>query len=147
MIRVAVIENESELQRYGHANVVDKLRKAVSSKLNNELMRDSSSLEIGSEFIFNSFTSANIGQLFNNVENGLMSFDGLFISTNAFSDLEILSIVRKNKELICSFIDAGKGVFIGYQKKLNIETRYYEPANKEQLEKNIKRNTIDFLPE
>ncbi len=146
MIRVAVIENESELQRYGHANVVNKLRKAVSSNINNEL-KFSSNFEAESEFIFNSFTSVNIGQLFGNVENGLMSFDGLFISTNAFSDLEILSLFRKNKELISNFIAAGKGIFVGYQKKLNIETHCFEPANKEELEKNIKRNTIDFLPE
>ena len=89
MIRVAVIENESELQRYGHANVVEKLRGAF--------------LDDKGEYIFCSFTSANISRLFSDIEDGLMSYDGLFISTNAFSDLEVLSIVRKAKTLICDF--------------------------------------------
>lgn len=132
MIRVAVIENESELQRYGHANVVEKLRGAF--------------LDDKGEYIFCSFTSANISRLFSDIEDGLMSYDGLFISTNAFSDLEVLSIVRKAKTLICDFIAAGRGIFIGYQKKLNVETKYYYPEQAEELKKIIQKNTIDFLP-
>lgn len=133
MIRVAVIENESELQRYGYANVVEKLRDALKESKDN--------------YLFYSFTSANIHRLFSDTEDGLMSFDGLFISTNSFSDLDVLNVIRKEKKQILAFVESGKGIYVGYQKKLNIETKYYYPGQEENLKKAIEKNTIDFLPD
>lgn len=133
MIRVAVIENESELQRYGYADTVGKLNRIFEN--------------IGDEFVFHSYTSANISRLFNRVEDGLMSYDGLFVASNVFNDFDNLSIFRNYSKLICDFISAGKGIYIGYQKKLNIESKYYTPALSNQRENTIKKYLIDFLPE
>lgn len=133
MIRVAVIENESELQRYGYADTVGKLNRIFA--------------EVDDEFIFHSYTSANISRLFNRVEDGLMSYDGLFVASNVFNDLGNLSVFRSYSRLICDFISAGKGIYIGYQKKLNIESKYYTQALSNQREETVKKYLIDFLPE
>ena len=98
--RVAVIENESESLRYGYANVFQRLQQL--KRLRN--------------YVFERFDSHNLGLLFDG--DLLLTFDSLFISTNATSDSTTLAVLRKQHDKIETFITAGKGVFVSNQKKL-----------------------------
>ncbi|MFW1467719.1 hypothetical protein ACEWA2_05720 [Vibrio parahaemolyticus] len=105
MYKVAVIENESELTRSGYANVSKKLRDLVSS----------------SKYSIESFTSVNIDELFSkNDSKNIFSFDSLFISTNATSDISVLNCLRDNKLKLERFVELGKGIFVSSQKKISI---------------------------
>jgi hypothetical protein len=106
--RVAVIENESESLRYGYANVFQRLQQL--KRLRN--------------YVFERFDSRNVGLLFDG--DLLLSFDSLFISTNATSDSATLAVLRSNQDKIESFITAGKGVFISNQKKLAASQSVHE---------------------
>ena len=97
MYRIAVIENETELQRYGHANVVRNLTQAIASRPD------------AKHYSFQSFTSATIESLFQNGTNYILAFDGLFLSTNACSDKVVLNCLRKNKDKFVEFIGSGHG--------------------------------------
>ncbi len=107
MYRIAVIENETELQRYGHANVLRNLTKAIN-KYSTE----------SKYYKFYSYTSANINQLLS-MDGSLTAFDAIFISTNACSDEVVYKYLINNSDLIINFIENGCGIYIGYQKKLN----------------------------
>lgn len=105
--RVAVIENESESIHYGYANITPKLK----------------SLHL-SNYEFERFDSQNINTLFRDVDGEkkyLLTFDGLFICTNATSDSDTLNTLRINKEIIEKFISLGKGIYLSYQKKLELK--------------------------
>ncbi len=105
MYRIAVIQNEVEMQHSGYADSVPKYRKQDFD------LR---------EHVFNRFSSVNIGELFIEGENYLLDYDCLIIGTNATSDGDVYSILcdEKNKELLEKYISLGKGVLICSQKKL-----------------------------
>lgn len=105
MYRIAVIQNEVEMQHSGYVDSVPKYRKQDFD------LR---------EHVFNRFSSVNIGELFIEGENYLLDYDCLIIGTNATSDGDVYSILcdEKNKELFEKYISLGKGVLICSQKKL-----------------------------
>ena len=135
MYRIAVIENETELQRYGHSNVARNLTQAVSSQPDAKY------------YNFQSFTSANIRQLFQPSNNCIIEFDALFLSTNACSDSVVLGYLRDHKDRLIEFIENGNGIYIGYQKKLSKENRSKSPDDFHKAAKFATANTLfDFLP-
>lgn len=117
MFNIAVILNETELQRYGHANLIPRLSKLLPS----------------SDYSFHPFTCLNIAELFREGENFILGFDALFVSMNACSDRKVYEILLNQREIITTFVKCGKGVFMGYQKKISM--------------KNYDIEGIGFLPE
>lgn len=103
MYRVAVIQNESEMQRTGYANVIAKLRSIQQFSVN---------------YIFDLYTVVNLSNLFENGINHLSKYDSLIITTNATSDKIVYNKLKKEKSTIKEFIDSEKGIFISSQKKL-----------------------------
>jgi len=119
MYRVAVIQNESEMQRTGYANVITKLQKDI--KVN---------------YSFELYTVVNISDLFEKGQNHLSQYDSLIITTNATSDKPVYDKLVKNKKEIETFIEKGKGIFIASQKKL---------GKNNSIEKHTEGT--DFLPD
>lgn len=103
MYRVAVIQNESEMLRSGYTNVIPKLK----------------DIKRLSQYSFEMFNVVNILKLFQDGDNHLKNFDSLILTTNATSET-VLSVLRKNKDIIAEFIVSGKGIFVASQKKLSI---------------------------
>ncbi|PVE14826.1 hypothetical protein [Arthrobacter sp. Bz4] len=119
MFRVAVVQNQSESQRSGYAN--------VSRNLSENMPRD--------RFEFCLFDASNLYRLFTiNGDDALDTFDGLFISTNVTSDRLALAILNSGAPLIAEFLSRGRGIFVSYQKKMS-----YTPGD-DPIE-------ISFLPE
>lgn len=108
MYRIAVIQNEVEMQHSGYVDSVPKYRKQDFD------LKD---------HVFNRFSSVNIGDLFIEGENYLLDYDCLIIGTNATSDGDVYSILcdQKNKELLSKYIELGKGLLICSQKKLKAD--------------------------
>ena len=102
MYRVAVIQNESETLRSSYADVTRNL---------SELTRLES-------YEFVSFDSQNISELFAPGDNSLLTFDSLFISTNATSEADTAQALEDNGQALTDFMRAGRGLFLSYQKKL-----------------------------
>lgn len=137
MYNIAVIENETELQRYGHANVIRNLTQALKSV----------SKEAKYYKLF-SFTSANINDLFfSGVE--LFLYDSIFISTNACSDATVYAALQNNADSIIKFIESGRGIYVGYQKKLNERLDGITSVDAFETLVNDTRNNgpFSFLPE
>lgn len=137
MYRIAVIENETELQRYGHANVARNLKQAISTHPD------------AKHYSFQSFTSANIELLFQQSSNSILEFDGLFLSTNACSDKVVLDCFRRNKDKMIEFIESDRGIYIGYQKKLSLGSKDKDKNIIYQVEEVLKtqdKTPFDFLP-
>jgi len=103
MYRVAVVQNESEMLRSGYTNVLPKLR----------------SIKRLSHYSFELFNVVNIQKLFQEGDSYLLNFDSLFITTNATSDIRVLTRLRENKDVMEKFISSGRGLFIASQKKLS----------------------------
>ena len=105
MYRIAVIQNEVEMQHSGYVDSVPKYRKQDFD------LR---------EHVFNRFSSVNIGELFIEGENYLLDYDCVIIGTNATSDGDVYSILcdETNKLILEKFISMGKGLLICSQKKL-----------------------------
>jgi hypothetical protein len=108
MYKVAVIQNESEMQRTGYANIIAKLR-AID--------------EFKDKYIFDLYTVVNLSALFENGSNHLNKYDSLIITTNTTSDKIVYEKLKKEKLTIEKFINNGKGVFISSQKKLGKEKK------------------------
>lgn len=108
MYRIAVIQNEVEMQHSGYVDSVPKYRKQDFDL---------------KEHVFNRFSSVNIGDLFVEGENFLLDYDCLIIGTNATSDGDVYSILcnKQNKALLARYIDLGKGLLICSQKKLRAD--------------------------
>lgn len=126
MYRIAVIQNEVEMQHSGYVDSVPKYRKQDFD------LR---------EHVFNRFSSANIGELFIEGENYLLDYDCVIIGTNATSDGDVYSILcdERNKSILTQYITMGKGLLICSQKKLR------EDANADDTEYKARRTY--FLPE
>ena len=105
MYRIAVIQNEVEMQHSGYVDSVPKYRKQ-----NFDLK----------EHVFNRFSSVNIRNLFIEGEDFLLDYDCLIIGTNATSDGDVYTTLceEKNKNLLAQYISLGKGLLICSQKKL-----------------------------
>lgn len=105
MYRIAVIQNEVEMQHSGYVDSVPRYKKQDFDL---------------HEHVFNRFSSANIGELFIEGENYLLDYDCVIIGTNATSDGDVYSILcdKNNKKVLERFIDMGKGLLICSQKKL-----------------------------
>lgn len=78
MYRIAVIQNEVEMQHSGYVDSVPKYRKQDFD------LR---------EHVFNRFSSVNIRELFIEGENYLLDYDCIIIGTNATSDGDVYSIL------------------------------------------------------
>ena len=105
MYRIAVIQNEVEMQHSGYVDSVPKYRKQDFDL---------------HEHVFNRFSSVNIRELFIEGENYLLDYDCVIIGTNATSDGDVYSILcdETNKLILEKFISMGKGLLICSQKKL-----------------------------
>ena len=101
MFRLALVQNESEMLRYGWADIRPFL----------------STLEYG----FDSFTAENIEDLFIGIRRGL--YDCIIIATNACNDVNVLDRLIENKELISDFLAEDKGIFLSFQMRLTDRER------------------------
>lgn len=97
MRRVAIIQNESEMMRYGWADVRPSVERYG--------------------YYLDNYTSENLSELFPRLAAGF--YDALLIATNACSNLSILKMLREraNAELK-TFLCAGKGFLVSHQDKL-----------------------------
>jgi hypothetical protein len=104
MYRVAVIQNESEMMRYGWADILPMVS--------------------GIEYEWASFTAENLSVLF--TELPLHRYDAVLIATNACNDQNVTSILQEssNKEILKNFLDANGGIFISFQMRLTTTPRY-----------------------
>lgn len=111
MYRVAVIQNEVEMQHSGYVDSVPKYREKF---------------DFDSDVFFNRFSSVNIHKIFREGEDYLLDYDCLIIGTNATSDGDVYKVLQKqgNKKLLSDFIQQGKGVLICSQKKLISDDTY-----------------------
>lgn len=105
MYRIAVIQNEVEMQHSGYVDSVPKYKKQDFD------LR---------EHVFNRFSSVNIRELFIEGENYLLDYDCVIVGTNATSDGDVYSILcdEHNKQILEQYIAMGKGLLICSQKKL-----------------------------
>ena len=126
MYRIAVIQNEVEMQHSGYVDSVPKYRKQDFDL---------------HEHVFNRFSSVNIRELFIEGENYLLDYDCVIIGTNATSDGDVYSILcdENNKLVLEKFIAMGKGLLICSQKKLR------EDMDADESEYKARRTF--FLPE
>lgn len=109
MYKVAILVNENEMAHSVFADTPKKLRELSYVKA-----------QKGKYYNFHVFDKFSICDLFAEMNCCyLLSFDSLFISTNATNNSEIINALIKNKECIAAFIAAGKGIFIASQKKLS----------------------------
>lgn len=125
MFRIAVIQNEVEMQHSGYVDSVPKYRKQDFDL---------------KEHVFNRFSSVNIRNLFIEGEDYLLDYDCLIIGTNATSDGDVYKVLCEdnNKLLLSQYIVLGKGLLICSQKKLRNDNE-----NKDEF--NVRRTF--FLPE
>jgi hypothetical protein len=105
MYRIAVVQNQSESLRAGYADVARNLK---------------SQLQL-TDYEFDAFDGADIHALFGSTsERRLDVFDVLFVSTNAASDEATRKALEQNRSAVDTFLRAGKGLYLGYQKKLSL---------------------------
>lgn len=105
MYRVAVIQNGIEMQHSGYVDAIPRYKKFAC---------------VGREKAeFTRFSGVNIRDLFSQGEKYLLDFDALILGTNATSDDDVYNVLRESvcKDILGSFIEAGKGVLICSQKK------------------------------
>lgn len=123
MYKVGVLVNENELAHSAFANTPALLHRIIHNQEHKE-----------KQYRFVVFDKFNIADLFKEGDiNNLMTFDSIFISTNATNNAEILEALLGSKDKIASFISAGKGIFISSQKKLSCK-------------ENNPIQTVSFLP-
>lgn len=97
MYRVALIQNESEMMRYGWSDI-----KAAFNKDN---------------YILDSYTSENISSLFAKINDDC--YDALIVAMNACKNQKINSALSSQKnESIKYFLSQHKGLYIGYQARV-----------------------------
>lgn len=107
MYRVAVVQNQSESLRAGYADVARNFRTDLGM----------------SDYEFVPFDGSNIAALFTTGSPwALESYDTLFVSTNAASDTKTRTALKDNIASIDRFLRAGGGLYLGYQKKMSVES-------------------------
>jgi hypothetical protein len=104
MYRVAVVQNQSESLRAGYADVARNLRSQLRMP----------------DYEFTAFDGSNIEALFESASpHCLVTHDALFVSTNAASDEKTRAALERNVTSVDQFLRSGKGVYLGYQKKMS----------------------------
>lgn len=104
MYRVAVVQNQSESLRAGYADVARNLQTQLELE----------------DYEFSPFDGATIDKLFTpEAAQYLMLYDALFVSTNAMSDAKTRAAFAGNVARLDAFLHAGKGIYLGYQKKMS----------------------------
>lgn len=96
MYRIAVIQNMSEMLRYGWADIRPSLQ--------------------GFDYEVENYTSGNIQDLFPKLEKDV--YDGLIFATNACNDSAIHSALLTNKHTLESYLNRGHGILLLFQKRL-----------------------------
>jgi len=92
---VALIQNESEMLRYSHADIRPTLKKY--------------------NYEWSYYTAENIDSLFANI----LRYDAIVLATNACNDEIVLDSLTKHKDAIASFLDTPrKGMLVMFQMKL-----------------------------
>ncbi len=111
MYRVAVIQNEVEMQHSGYVDSVPKYRERF---------------DFNSNVAFNRFSGVNIHKLFHEGEDFLLDYDCLIIGTNATSDSDVYNVLQyqDTKTLLNDFIRQGKGLLICSQKKISADDEH-----------------------
>ena len=91
MYRAALIQNESEMMRYGWADIRSMLT--------------------GISYEWVSFTIDKIPELFAELKLG--RYDGIIIATNACNDQNVRNILQeeRNRKALFEFIERGGGIF------------------------------------
>ena len=108
MYKIAVLINENEMAHSAFANTPKLLADIPYIQNHKE------------EYRFDVFDKFNVSELFDETgSKSLLSFDSLFVSTNATNNKEILDALRSNSGAIESFIAHGGGIFVSSQKKLS----------------------------
>jgi hypothetical protein len=103
MYRVAVVQNQSESLRAGYADVTQNF--GTQLRLNG--------------YEFTPFDGSNIASLFEPAsQQYLAAYDAIFVSTNATSDAKTRAVLERNVSRVDEFLRAGKGLYLGYQKKM-----------------------------
>lgn len=125
MFKIAVIQNQSEAQRSGYADVQSNLSRWLPS----------------TKYEFFKFDSSNIESLFDK-DSLLDSFDCIFLSTNAMSDAKTVQALQNNHVRLRKWIEMGKGFYFGYQKKATLSAS----SNMKEVSGDI-ANNFAFLPE
>src|ERR1051326_2292772 len=104
MYRVAVVQNQSESLRAGYADVARNFRTQLRMP----------------DYEFVPFDGSNVAALFAaGSPSALGSFDALFVSTNAASDAKTRTTLEENVASLDQFLRSGKGLYVGYQKKMS----------------------------
>lgn len=101
MYRIAVIQNEVEMQHSGYVDSVPKYRKQDFD------LR---------EHVFNRFSSVNIRELFIEGENYLLDYDCIIIGTNATSDGDVYSILCDAANKVILALCFRQVIICGYMK-------------------------------
>ena len=96
MFQFALVQNESEMLRYGWADIRPLL---------DEL-----------DYPYDSFTAENIGDLIIGLEGG--KYDALIIATNACNDKNVHDTLVRGQKVIEDFLGEGRGLFLSFQMRL-----------------------------
>jgi hypothetical protein len=98
MYRAALIQNESEMMRYGWADI-----RPMITGINYEWV---------------SFTIDRLPELF--AELTLGRYDGIVIATNACNDKNVRNVLqeKRNKRALSEFLEKGGGLFVSFQMRL-----------------------------
>jgi hypothetical protein len=112
MYRIATIVNENEVSHSRYADTLGTLRAAMRT-CNLDGKR-------GNAYHFVAFDKFSVQRLFVAGDDHLLTFDGLFIATNALSRHErVYETLFQNQPLIATFLDSNRGIFVSSQKKLS----------------------------
>ncbi len=109
MYRAALVQNTSEMLRYGWADIRP-------------------SLESVPQCAWDAFTGDDMDELFRRLERGL--YDGVVLATNACNDSRVREALTARSELVERFlVERGGGLFVSFQGRLmNTDTYGFLPA-------------------
>lgn len=96
MYRAALVQNTSEMLRYGWADIRPSLESSWCR--------------------WDAYTGEDIGEFMHNVEKGV--YDAIVLATNACNDLAVLSCLEENKGILAQFLSGPRGLFISFQSRL-----------------------------
>lgn len=112
MYRVGIIINENEASHSTYADTLSTLSSSINDANRNGIR--------GNSYHFVVFDRFNIHELFGASENNIMTFDGLFVATNAMSfENKIYKTFYDNRHKLEEYINNNNGIFISSQKKLS----------------------------
>ncbi|MGE0088544.1 MAG: hypothetical protein AB7S50_03610 [Bacteroidales bacterium] len=98
MYRIALVQNESEMMRYGWADIKPSLERT--------------------NYIIDTYTSENITSLSSKLKDD--KYDAIFIAMNACKNIIINAFLTEEKDKsISKFLSQNKGLYIGYQARMD----------------------------